>query len=116
MLERYAPEELISFARRLDPGLEEQDFAETAQRLDQLPDRAFTGLGLSRENIAELRKRFASWPRQAQARREDRAADVSGSADWQVQGVSRTEPAASRGTRQARTDAGPEDLEPEADI
>src|SRR6185312_11087237 len=84
------------------PCLEEQDFAEAGQRLDQLPDRAFTGLGLSREDVAELRDRFASWPRQAQARREDRATRASDSADWQVQGVSRTEPAASRGTRQAR--------------
>ncbi len=115
LLERYAPEELISFARRLDPGLEEQDFAEATQRLDQLPDRAFTGIGLSRDDVAELRERFASWPRQAQARREDRAARVFDSADWQAQGVSRAEPAANRGTMQARMD-GLEDLEPEADI
>ncbi len=88
LLERYAPEELISFARRLDPGLEGQDFAEAAQRLDQLPDRAFAGLGLSRENVAELRERFASWPRRAQARREDRAADVSDSTDRQARSAS----------------------------
>jgi len=111
LLERYAPGELISFARRLDPGLEGQDFAEAAQRLDQLPDRAFAGLGLNRENVAELRERFASWPRQAQARREDRAADAT---DRQAR--SGTEPAANRGTVRARTDASLDDPEPEADI
>jgi hypothetical protein len=81
LLERYTSEELISFARRLDPGLEEQDFAEAAQRLDLLPDRAFAGLGLSREDVAKLRERFASWPRQAQARRESQAADLELEAD-----------------------------------
>jgi hypothetical protein len=75
------PEELISFARRLDPGLEDQDFAEAAQRLDLLPDRAFDGIGLSREDVAKLRERFASWPRQAQARRERQAADLDPEAD-----------------------------------
>lgn len=30
LLERYTPEELIGFARRLDPGLESLDFAEAA--------------------------------------------------------------------------------------
>jgi hypothetical protein len=98
LLERYAPEELISFARRLDPGLEGQDFAEAAQRLDQMPDRAFAGLGLSREDVAELRERFASWPRQAQIRRIG------------------TEPAVNRSTAQARIDAGLDDPEPEAEI
>ena len=116
LLERYAPEDLISFARRLDPGLEGQDFAEAAQRLDQLPDRAFAGLGLSRKDVAELRERFASWPRQAEARREDRVADVSDPTGRQARAASHTEPAANRGTVHARTDAGLEDSEPEADI
>jgi Nucleotidyl transferase AbiEii toxin, Type IV TA system len=76
LLERYTPEELIGFARRLDPGLEGPDFAEAAQRLDQLPDRAFTPLGLSRDEVAQLRERFAAWPRRAEARREEREAET----------------------------------------
>jgi hypothetical protein len=44
-LERYRPEQLISFAARLDPGREGEDFADAARRLDQLPDEAFIRLG-----------------------------------------------------------------------
>ena len=136
LLQRYTPEELISFATRLDPGLEGQDFAEAAQRLDQLPDRAFTPLGLSPEDVTELRGQFAVWPRQAQARREERAADVSGSTGGQVRDAHRTdlgadhdfaEPdysAASRPPHGAdtaaawedRADVGLEDPDPEAEI
>jgi hypothetical protein len=39
---RYTPDQLISFAQRLDPGLEHRDFAEAGQRLDHMPDTAFT--------------------------------------------------------------------------
>jgi Nucleotidyl transferase AbiEii toxin, Type IV TA system len=70
LLGRYTPEEMIGFARRLDPGLEGQDFAEAAQRLDRLPDEAFAPLGLRREDIETLRERFASWPREAEPRAE----------------------------------------------
>ena len=73
LLDGYSPQELIGFARRLDPGLEPMDFAEAAQRLDQLPDRAFTSFGLTRKQVAEVRERFASWPRQAEARHEREA-------------------------------------------
>jgi len=71
-LERYSPAELITFARRLDPGLEGQDFAEAGQRLDQMPDYAFTSFGLSQQDVARLRERFAAWPREP----EDLAADT----------------------------------------
>jgi hypothetical protein len=62
-LERYRPAELISFARRLDPGLTDQDFADAGRRLDQLSDRRFAAAGLTPEEIARLRERFAAWPR-----------------------------------------------------
>jgi hypothetical protein len=64
-LDRYTVDDLISFARRLDPGLEEQDFADAGRRLDQLSDRRFTAAGASPEDVARLRARLAGWPRQA---------------------------------------------------
>jgi hypothetical protein len=62
-LERYSREQIIGFARRLDPGLTDRDFAEAAGRLDQWGDGVFASFGLGEEEIAELRKRFADWPR-----------------------------------------------------
>lgn len=66
-LERFSPDELIALARRLDPGLEGLDFAEAAQRLDQMPDRAFTAFGLTQQDVVRMRERFAAWPRDAEA-------------------------------------------------
>ena len=66
-LQHYIPEQLISFARRLDPGLDDRDFADAGQRLDQLPDDAFTAFGLTRQAVTTLRERFTDWPRTAQA-------------------------------------------------
>jgi hypothetical protein len=62
-LTRYSAEQLISLARRLDPGLTGQEFADVGRRLDQLSDRRFAALGLSPDGIAQLRQRFAGWPR-----------------------------------------------------
>jgi len=62
-LARYSAGQVIGFARRLDPGLEDRDFAGAGQRLDQMPDEAFTPLGLSPGDVAALRERFADWPR-----------------------------------------------------
>jgi len=67
MLDRYSPAQLIGFARRLDPGLEGQDFADAGRRLDHLPDQAFAVTGLTDQDIIVLRDRFASWPRTAAA-------------------------------------------------
>ena len=64
-LARYSPAELIAMARRLDPGLESRDFDEAVQRLDQVPDSAFSAFGLTQRDVAKLRKRFAAWPRNA---------------------------------------------------
>jgi hypothetical protein len=62
-LGRYSREQMISFARRLDPGLTDSDFADAAGRLDQWGDRVFALFRLSPEDVALLRERFASWPR-----------------------------------------------------
>jgi Nucleotidyl transferase AbiEii toxin, Type IV TA system len=62
-LRRYSIEEMIGFARRLDPGLTDQDFADAGQRLDQWGDGVFAPFGLSSLDIAVLRERFADWPR-----------------------------------------------------
>jgi hypothetical protein len=62
-LERYTREQIIGFARRLDPGLTDRDFAEAAARLDQWGDGVFASFGLDADDVDELRKRFAAWPR-----------------------------------------------------
>ena len=62
-LQRYTADQLISFARRLDPGLEARDFADAGRQLDRMPDGLFTRYGLSPEDVARLRAQFAVWPR-----------------------------------------------------
>ncbi len=62
-LEHYTVEELISFAGRLDPGLEDRDFADAGRRLDSMPDQLFAIYKLSKLDIARLRERFSAWPR-----------------------------------------------------
>ena len=71
MLGRYSSAQLIGFARRLDPGLQGRDFADAGRRLDQLPDQAFTAIGLTQHDIAAIRTRFTSWPRTPQAADRD---------------------------------------------
>ena len=63
ILHRYEPDQIISLARRLDPGLEDRDFADAGRRLDQWGDRVFAAFGLSPADIAALRQRFTTWPR-----------------------------------------------------
>jgi hypothetical protein len=62
-LEHYSVEQMIGFARRLDPGLTDRDFADAVQRLDQWGDGVFAPFGLGPKDVAELRARFAAWPR-----------------------------------------------------
>jgi len=62
-LDRYTIEQIVRFARRLDPGLTDRDFAEAAERLDQWGDGVFASFGLGPAEISDLRKRFAAWPR-----------------------------------------------------
>jgi Nucleotidyl transferase AbiEii toxin, Type IV TA system len=59
----YTPGQLIGFARRLDPGLEEQDFADAARQLDRMPDELFAQYELGPADMARLREQFAAWPR-----------------------------------------------------
>jgi hypothetical protein len=62
-LGRYRVSQLIRFARRLEPGLLPQEFADAGRRLDLMADSRFARLGLRRAAIARIRKRFADWPR-----------------------------------------------------
>jgi len=54
---------MIGFARRLDPGLTDRDFADAGRRLDQCGDGVFAPFRLSLPDVSQLRKRFAAWPR-----------------------------------------------------
>ena len=62
-LGRYSTDQVIGFARRLDPGLDDQDFADACLRLDRMDDEAFARHGLSLHDVTRLRERFATWPR-----------------------------------------------------
>ena len=62
-LEHYTVDQLITLAKRLDPGLEDRDFADAGRQLDQMPDRLFTRYKLSQKDVGRLRERFAGWPR-----------------------------------------------------
>jgi Nucleotidyl transferase AbiEii toxin, Type IV TA system len=62
-LERYGVNQVIGFARRLDPGLKDRDFSDAGRRLDRMDDGAFARFGLGPLDIATLRARFAAWPR-----------------------------------------------------
>ena len=67
-LDHYTIDQLIAFARRLDPGLTDQDFADAGRRLDKLSDQRFIAFGLAPEGVARLRRRLAAWPRVAPPR------------------------------------------------
>ncbi len=66
-LQRYTSAQLIGFARRLDPGLTAQDFAEAGLRLDEMDDRAFAEIGLGPADVTALRERLSAWPRSPEA-------------------------------------------------
>jgi hypothetical protein len=48
---------------RLDPGLEDRDFADAGTQLDRMHYGLFTCYGLSPEDVTRLRRQFAAWPR-----------------------------------------------------
>lgn len=82
-LSRYSADDLVRFARRLDPGLADEDFADAGARLDQLGDDRFTEAGASPQDVAELRQRFAAWPRGAAPRPDpDPSADLGTGLAW----------------------------------
>jgi hypothetical protein len=62
-LRHYSVAEAIGLARRLDPGLEDSDFADAGRRLDHWGDGVFGSFGLSAADIAALRAAFRDWPR-----------------------------------------------------
>ena len=62
-LEHYTVEQVIAFARRLDPGLEERDFADAGRRLDRWGDAIFAPFGLGPAEASALRAAFTGWPR-----------------------------------------------------
>jgi hypothetical protein len=55
--------ELIALAKRLDPGLDDRDFADAGRHLDQMPDALFARYGLTPQHVAALRRQFSAWPR-----------------------------------------------------
>jgi hypothetical protein len=59
----HAPEELLVRARRVDPGLEPEDVLLVGRYLDRIPDAAFAAYGIGPAAVAELKARFAAWPR-----------------------------------------------------
>jgi len=62
-LQHYSVAELIRLAKRLDPGLEDRDFADAGRQLDRMPDGVFARYGLGPRHVAVLRDQFAAWPR-----------------------------------------------------
>jgi hypothetical protein len=61
----YTADELLIEARRVDPGIEEDDIAAVGSRLARIPDWELANYGLDTEAIAALRQRFAIWPQKA---------------------------------------------------
>jgi Nucleotidyl transferase AbiEii toxin, Type IV TA system len=62
-MEHYSIDQMIGFAKRLDPGLTDRDFADAGRQLDRWRDGIFAPFGLSAGEIAAVRERFAAWPR-----------------------------------------------------
>jgi hypothetical protein len=62
-LQHYTADQLIRFAKRLDPGLDDRDFADAGRQLDRMPDGVFARYGLGPKDVARLRERLAAWPR-----------------------------------------------------
>jgi hypothetical protein len=62
-LGRYNADQLIAYAKRLDPGLTDRDFADAGRQLDRMPDGVFARYGLDAAAASRLRARFAAWPR-----------------------------------------------------
>jgi hypothetical protein len=62
-LKLYRIDQVIGLARRLDPGLDDRDFADAARRLDRWGDAIFAPFGLGPRDVAALREAFADWPR-----------------------------------------------------
>ena len=57
------PEELLALARRVDPGMEPEDITAVGRRVDEVPAARLAEYGLDEAGVAQLRQRFAAWPR-----------------------------------------------------
>jgi hypothetical protein len=62
-LRHYSVEQLLTLARRQDPGLEPDDIVAAGRYLDRLNDRRFTYYGQTAEQIEVIREALAAWPR-----------------------------------------------------
>jgi len=62
-MEHYSIDQMIGFAKRLDPGLTDRDFADAGRQLDRWRDGIFAPFGLSPGEVAAVRQRFEAWPR-----------------------------------------------------
>jgi hypothetical protein len=62
-LDRYDRAQLIALAVAADPGLTGEELAESMRRLDRLDDEVFAFYDRTPAEVAELRTRFAGWPR-----------------------------------------------------
>jgi hypothetical protein len=62
-LSRYSVDQLLGFARKVDQGLTDRDYADAGRLLDEMDDEVFASFGLSPRDIARLREQLAAWPR-----------------------------------------------------
>jgi hypothetical protein len=62
-IDQYSRDQLLALARRADPGLDSEDFAEAMRRLDRLDDSVFGLYQRTPAQVAQMRARFADWPR-----------------------------------------------------
>lgn len=63
LLDHYPASRLIGLAKRMDPGLGDEDFAAAGRRLDMMGDQALASYGLTPDWIAWVRAQFEDWPR-----------------------------------------------------
>lgn len=62
-LEQFDRDQLIAMARRVDPGLEDEDVVMVGRILDRMPDTALAEYGVTVAGATLLRRRFDDWPR-----------------------------------------------------
>ncbi len=62
-LGEHAVAEVIAAARTVDPDLADEDVVMVGRVLDEMPDSAFARYGVAPAAVADLRARFAAWPR-----------------------------------------------------
>ncbi|WP_329010211.1 nucleotidyl transferase AbiEii/AbiGii toxin family protein [Micromonospora rifamycinica] len=62
-LAHYPVDALLALARQVDPALADEDVRAAGRYLDRLPDRRLARYGLDPEQIAQVRRRLADWPR-----------------------------------------------------